>query len=241
MGTFIDLTGERFGRLVAVERAESGICCGKKVTKWKCKCDCGNEVIVEAHSLRMGRTKSCGCFNAETRLKLLKERSTTHGSCYTRLYITYAGMKDRCYNKNCKKYKNYGGRGIKICQEWLDDFLNFKEWTITHGYTDELTIERIDVNGNYCPENCKWIEPKMQAYNKTNSHYVYYKNEKMTVGELAKKTEVPYDFVLYRAYKNMPLDNIAEDYKNRRRRGIRHPRKRGACKSDRISTSESCH
>lgn len=166
MAAFKDLTGQRFGRLTVVERAENGRCSGKAVTRWVCKCDCGNTIIVEGHSIKRGRTKSCGCLNTERRSELLKERATTHGGCYTRLYHIYAHMKGRCYRQTDAKFRLYGGRGIKICDEWLADFAAFRTWALSNGYRDDLTIDRINPDGNYEPANCRWATLAEQSRNR---------------------------------------------------------------------------
>ena len=133
---FIDLTGSRFGRFVALERAPS-----ERGTKWLCLCDCGNTKVVDAPSLRRGLSTSCGCI------------SRTHGGFGTRPYRIWANMLNRCRNPNVPAYKDYGGRGITVCEQWTD-FAAFSVWALANGYADNLTIERKDVNGNYEPGNC---------------------------------------------------------------------------------------
>lgn len=169
---FCDLTGQKFGRLTALERV------GR--TKhgdllWRCKCDCGNEHVTSSDHLKSGCTKSCGCLSGEQH----------HGMWGTRLFETYKSMKARCCNPNCESYPKYGGRGITICDEWLnpkDGKTRFFQWALENGYSDDLTIDRIDVNGNYEPGNCRWTTRSVQSFNrrkmksKSGIRGVYYRN-----------------------------------------------------------------
>lgn len=165
MAKFEDLTGQRFGRWFVLEKTRdkrNRIC-------WICRCDCGTEKVVQGYTLKNGDSTSCGCYRDE-----LESAKKTHGMSHTRLYRVYAHMKDRCYRKGDINYPNYGGRGIRICDEWLGDngSSNFIKWSLENGYSDELSIDRIDVNGNYEPSNCKWSTRKEQANNKrTNIFY----------------------------------------------------------------------
>lgn len=186
----LDLAGQRFGRLIAIKRVESKIYPNKKIiTNWLCKCDCGKEIITRTDSLRNGRTQSCGCLHLETLLKTTK----THGMAGTRIYIIWQNMKERCYNKNAVGFSNYGGRGITVCDEWKESFECFYNWAVLNGYSDSLTIERIDVNGDYFPDNCKWISLKEQGFNKTNSHYLTYNGITKTIAEWADEMGMNYD------------------------------------------------
>ena len=142
MGKFHDLTGQKFGKLTVIEHKGKN---AHKHTLWLCRCECGNKIIIRSGDLVTGSTKSCGCSRQESLKK--------HGKRNTRLYNIWANMIQRCTNQNIPAYKNYGARGIVVCDEWHKSFASFYEWATTHGYSDELTIERIDVNGNYAPEN----------------------------------------------------------------------------------------
>lgn len=180
MSKKLELEGKRFGRLVAI--CDSGERRANNV-KWLCKCDCGNYVKVEAVSLRRGNTISCGCYNIEN----FTQRITKHGDYKTRLYSIYRCMKNRCNNKNNTNYKTYGAIGIKVCEEWMDNYFNFKEWAVNNGYQETLTLDRIDVNKGYSPTNCRWVDYKTQGNNKRTNHYITYKGKKQTLTQWAEQ------------------------------------------------------
>lgn len=175
---FKDLSGQTFGYLYVVKRCENI----KGRTAFLCRCKCGKETKVTSHSLNRGNTSSCGCLHKQQ----LAERNYRHGARYTRLYRIYRNMITRCYNSNILEYKNYGGRGIIVCKEWRESFVAFKTWAENNGYSDNLTIDRIDTNGNYEPNNCRWITLKAQGFNKTNTKYFEYNGQKKCLAEWAE-------------------------------------------------------
>lgn len=158
-----DLTGRKFGKLTAISISGKS---SRGRIMWDCICDCGNETIVSANNLKSSQVISCGCAYYSS--------NKTHGMSNTKLYDEWTLMKYRCSYKGSSSYKNYGARGITVCKEWLDDFMNFYNWAMKNGYREGLSLERKDVNGNYCPENCCWIEKKEQANNKTTTIRIEY-------------------------------------------------------------------
>ena len=190
-----DLSGKRFGRLTVVKRGTNK---GEQ-TRWVCKCDCGNTSVVFASALKNGNTKSCGCLHREIFSKL----GETHGLSNTRLYEIYHGMKKRCYKKESPTFKNYGGRGIEICEECLGEhgFENFYNWAMSNGYDNKLSIDRSDNNGNYCPENCRWSTKGEQANNRRTNHMIEFNRESHNAKEWSKIVGIPYQAILARLNK----------------------------------------
>lgn len=185
MGRFIDLTGRRFGRLTVIERACHE---DKRRVYWVCRCDCGNYSIVAGDDLKSGGTSSCGCLERENLERISK--MSVHGMSKSKLHRVWRMMKDRCSNTKNKKYRIYGGRGIAVCEEWLNDFQTFYDWSMDNGYMEGLSIDRIDVNGNYCPENCRWATPKQQSNNTRNNHFLHHNGEAHTISEWAEITGI---------------------------------------------------
>lgn len=165
----IDLTGQKFGRLTVLERAENK----NGYVRWKCRCDCGNEKIVMSYQLRKGGTQSCGCLQKER----TAEAHKTHGLYHSRLHRTWTGMKARCFNPNLKAFPYYGGRGITVCEEWKNNFQAFYDWAMSNGYEENLTLDRIDNNDNYCPENCRWVTMAKQNANKRSGGHKLTKDQ----------------------------------------------------------------
>lgn len=168
-----DFIGEKFGRLTVIEEAEKGIRpSGQTYRRVKCKCECGNTIIVDLYELKKGNVKSCKCFR--------RDFFTKHGHCIgrdDRIYSIWHDIRRRCYNVKRKEYKRYGGRGIVMCDEWKDDFLAFYNWAIENGYNDCLTIDRINNDGNYEPSNCRWVTIKVQANNTSRNKKIIHDGE----------------------------------------------------------------
>lgn len=173
-----ELSGKRFSLLTA--KRYNGSDKNGHAT-WECRCDCGNTAVVLAVNLKHGRTKSCGC---------LYKRPKTHGGTGTRLYKTWCSMKERCYRENDKSFPRYGGRGIKVCDEWRDDFVTFRKWAEISGYDDTLSIDRIDPNGSYGPQNCRWVSMNEQAVNKRNNHFIEYGGKRLTLSQWERETGI---------------------------------------------------
>lgn len=189
MSKTIDMTGQQIGRWTVLARAANN---ARGQAMWECVCSCDNHTIgiVCGADLRCGKSLSCGCLHDE-QLSLIRKK---HGGCGQRLYGIWKGIKQRCNNNNNPAYKNYGGRGISICDEW-NDYTHFMDWALDNGYADNLTIDRIDVNGNYGPENCRWVTNDAQANNKRTSHLITIGSETKTLKEWCDILQLPYGLV----------------------------------------------
>ena len=196
----MDLVGQKFGKLTVIKKDEIKTIKGK-YTYWVCKCECGNVKSIYQGSLRNGKTTSCGCYGKEQRLKA----QTKHGLSGTRIKRIYYNMLSRCYNPNTPKFKNHGGRGIKVCDEWLGEngFINFVDWAMSNGYNEELTLDRIDNDGNYSPDNCRWADEETQHKNRRITLYIEYNGEKKTVQEWSKELGVPENTIYTRYFKGI--------------------------------------
>ena len=179
-----DLSGKRVGRLTVIGLSEKQ---SGRHLRWKCQCDCGNYLDVLGLNLSRAHTKSCGCY----KLERTSEVKTIHGMSNSSLMNVWRNIHSRCYSPKNKSYKDYGARGIKVCPEWKE-FIPFMEWAFKNGYEENLTIERINVDGDYEPSNCKWATIKEQANNKTNNVYITYKGETKTLPIWAEELDLPY-------------------------------------------------
>lgn len=171
-----DITGLVYGKLSVLEFSHKNM---HGRYQWRCLCECGNITVVDKTKLVNGKTKSCGCMA----ISLLKERTTSHGMSNTPLHVKWKAIKARCYNVNNISYHNYGGRGITICDEWKDNFESFYAWAIANKWEKGLTIDRIDTNGDYCPENCRLIPQYQQGWNKRNTLRVMFNGALTCLGE----------------------------------------------------------
>lgn len=181
-----DIAGDKFGKLTALYRLRNY---HDTHTYWLCACECGNLTEVYLGSLTSGATTSCGC--------VVKK----HGKSYEPIYRRWIGIRNRCYNKSDEHYKDYGRRGVKVCDEWKDDFMSFYDWAMNNGYDDKLTIDRIDVNGNYEPNNCRWVNMKHQCRNRRSCRYFTYKGDTHCLSEWCEILELNYSTVCTRINK----------------------------------------
>ena len=205
----VDLTGRRFGRWFVLNKEDAYIASsGNRYTRYLCRCDCGAERAVLSASLRNGRSTSCGCYNAENKKEVCRKNFTTHGESKTRLYHIYNDIKKRCYNKNAHNFDDYGGRGISVCAEWRFDYNKFRQWALANGYKDDLSIDRIDVDGDYSPNNCRWVDNVTQANNRRSNRIVEINEQIHTLAEWARILDVPYKRLHKQFSKGIPLLDI---------------------------------
>ena len=180
------MIGQVFGKLEVISRAPATA--GNRGARWSCQCECGNTTVSRSDALKTGRAKSCGCHRAELGGKHLKKINTTHGMYGTPEYKTWQSMLNRCRNENDPSYINYGGRGISVCAEW-ESFENF--YADMGDRAEGMSIERIDVNGDYSNENCLWADNKQQANNRRSNHVIVYKGESKTLSQWAEYYAIP--------------------------------------------------
>ena len=194
-----DLKSKRYGQLTVVEKVKN------RRSAWLCKCDCGNTVVLTTFYITKAGRKSCGCLNIQNRGNI-GQRSKTHGSTNTKLYKIWCGMKERCHNPNYEYYARYGGRGIKICEEWNNSFSAFQKWAYDNGYDPALSgrvqsIDRINTDGDYCPDNCKWSTQKEQVRNRSNSVNMIADGQIVNPYEFCEKHNITDRVFVYRRLK----------------------------------------
>lgn len=206
MSKTIDLTSKKFGMLTVIGKAGHN---RHGQLMWECICDCGNKTIVIGQNLRRGMTKSCGCSSHLPKTK-------THGMTGTVLHNKWLNMKSRCYNPNNKRYNRYGGRGIKVCEEWEKDFMSFYNWAMKNGFKESLTIDRIDNDGDYCPENCRFSTPKEQANNRSKNKLYEIKGKTKTLSDWCSEYGIEYNTVAFRLKKGVDIENaLSKNYKRK--------------------------
>lgn len=221
-GHLQDLTGKIFGRLTVIEQApnpyknDSHAC-------WRCICSCGKETIVPSNSLLRGNTLSCGCGSLEN-ARAQGGVNKIHGDAFYknrhRLFTIWNNMKQRCYNPKNPSYKSYGGRGITICKEWQNNYMSFKQWALSNGYKPELSIDRIDNDKGYYPENCRWTTKKEQQNNKTTNHYIEYLGKRYTLKTLCEELHIPYGRTSDRLKRGLTIEKViqAEKFPNHKQK-----------------------
>lgn len=199
-----NITGKKFGMLVPIEKL--GTRRGR--TLWKCKCDCGKEIELTSDLLLHSKVQipNCGCLSGR---RVDGGRSYIHRMCNTRIYETYNRMLGRCNNPNNQDYRDYGGRGISVCMEWsgVNGFQKFYDWSMQNGYSNELSIDRIDVNGNYEPLNCRWADDITQANNKRNNRYLVFNGRKQTIAQWAREYGMSYSMLYIRIRKGWSVED----------------------------------
>lgn len=210
----IDLTGKKFGRLTVVGKKYVPKN-GRNRIYWECECECGGKVDARVDSLTTGLVRSCGCLKKEQdRINLTANHS--HKMSGKRLYRIWVGMKGRCHNPRNPSYGRYGARGIVVCEEWKNSFEAFQMWAFNNGYSDDKTIERIDNNGPYSPENCRWATNKEQSRNRRSNIKVLYQGKHITLMELSEATGIPYGTIAGRYERGdrgkRLVRSIGEDY-----------------------------
>lgn len=195
-----NLSAQRFGRLIAREPVGTN---KSGNTLWRCECDCGGETVAVNSNLTRGNTKSCGCHLHD----MLVERNTTHGMVRSPTYAVWRSMIGRCYTRSNTDYPHYGGRGITVYVEWRNDFPAFHEWAITSGYADGLTLDRIDNDGDYRPENCRWATQLRQANNKRNTLYITVRGATASLADMCREYGSNYKTTWKRLQRGWPPED----------------------------------
>ncbi|WP_230706819.1 hypothetical protein [Bacillus paranthracis] len=213
-----DLTGQVFDMITVLEFSHKTYENKKYRSFWKCKCECGKEFVRRTDQIKTKRGyKSCGCYRKMITKKLFEENNPnkTHGLSNTRLYKVYRKIIERCYYEKYEEFHLYGGRGIKMCDIWRNDFTSFYNWAMENGYNDQLSIDRIDYNGNYEPNNCRWADNITQGNNKRNNIVLTHNGLTMTLPEWARHLNLPYSTLANRRKKGKTVAEILDPVKKR--------------------------
>ncbi len=189
-----DITGQTFNRLTAIEFVE----CRNGYACWRFQCSCGNQKILPGYSVRNGSVKSCGCLHHDRDFAKLKLKGDRNERGLPILYSIYTNMKYRCNNPNIPEYSNYGGRGIKVCDEWSHDYDAFYDWAMSNGYSKDLTLDRINNDGDYSPSNCRWATKIVQQNNTRANIFLEYDGKRLTLAQWARELGVNYQMLRYR-------------------------------------------
>lgn len=197
--TYSDMDGKKFGRLTVISKHPES-----KKGEYLCICDCGNLVKVESFRLRSGCTKSCGCLRREQ----IGNLNRTHGESGTRLYGIWADMKKRCYNPNAHAYDRYGGRGITMCDDWKESYESFHNWALSNGYSDRLSIDRINNDSGYSPDNCRWADSKTQGSNRSDNHHIIWNGVDHTLSEWGEILHIDCRTLCSRIKRGWPTDKV---------------------------------
>ena len=199
----LDLTNRKFGRLTAISTDGTG-----RRSNWKCECECGGVVFAETSWLTSGNTKSCGCLQRE-KAKASCQAKKTHGMSTSRLARILHSMRQRCTYEKSINFADYGGRGIRVCEEWTRNADAFFTWASANGYADDLTIDRIDVNGDYSPENCRWASMKEQQNNRRNNVVIEFRGKTQTAKQWAEELGIKYTTLRHRQKAGWSMEKIA--------------------------------
>lgn len=216
--------GDKYGRLTILEEVEPTINIkGQKIRRFLCQCECGNKKIVSFYNLLKGNTRSCGCLKKESEQRFGLTRKYPKEAVSSRLYRIWFSMKQRCYDSKSSNFYLYGGRGISVCAEWKNDYISFYNWAVTNGYSDSLSIDRINNNGNYEPSNCRWATRREQANNTRRNTILTLGNESHTASEWSRITNIGLSTILQRknVYKwsdERTLTTNPKDYRNKNKK-----------------------
>ena len=198
---FVDLTNFKYGKLTVIKKTNEKTKDNKIL--WLCQCKCGNTITLQTYAILSGRTRSCGCLRPELSKKLFSGVRQEN----LRLYRIWTGIKQRCYNEKYNDYKDYGAKGVIMCEDWKNNYESFYIWAINNGYSDSLSIDRIDTTGNYEPNNCRWADDETQANNKRNTLYFNIDGEKKSLHQICQEKGVDKTLIYSRLWNGWNLED----------------------------------